>query len=232
MKTFLSKIIKLKSGCWEWTGNKNKKGAPRIFANGKVNEVVRFSWQYFVGEIENGLCVTHKCNSRYCINPEHLTLRRKKIPREERFYNSIEIPSNKNLCWLWKKNVDKDGYGRIDNIRSNRYSYELHKGEIPEGLCVCHTCDNPPCCNPDHLWIGTVGDNTRDMVRKGRRPNHFPPSLPGILNPKAKLTEDNIKQIRQKHKAGMNYYDLAKLYNVTDCMIGKIVRYECWKHII
>jgi len=75
-------------------------------------------------------------------------------------------------CWVWQEHTDRDGYGlfwrNAKRYRVHRLMYELHNGESPGTLNVCHDCDNPPCCNPAHLWLGTNGDNTRDAMRKGR----------------------------------------------------------------
>lgn len=77
-------------------------------------------------------------------------------------------------CWIWSLAKDKDGYGVAHkgkkNIRAHRISYEAFIGQIPEDMGVLHKCDNPSCCNPQHLFLGTNQDNMNDMVSKGRKP--------------------------------------------------------------
>jgi len=81
-----------------------------------------------------------------------------------------------DTCWLWVGNIHKRGYGQFKlkgkKVGAHRVSYELFKGPIPKGLCVCHTCDVRHCVNPDHLWLGTQKENIRDMYSKGRESNH------------------------------------------------------------
>ena len=77
-----------------------------------------------------------------------------------------------NSCWEWQKSLTKSGYGRFavhpKTYRAHIVSHLLLKGEIPEGKFVCHSCDNPKCVNPEHLWLGSAKENTRDMINKGR----------------------------------------------------------------
>ena len=87
----------------------------------------------------------------------------------ERFNQKI---NKTNTCWLWTGAQNSKGYGAMSYngkvINAHRLSYLLHKGEIPDKLIVCHTCDTPRCVNPDHLWLGTHTDNNHDMIKKNR----------------------------------------------------------------
>jgi len=96
------------------------------------------------------------------------------VKTREEMYHSSYNKLGKNECWPWIRNLDKNGYGKLGfknfhTDRAHRFGWELfHKKPIPHGMLVCHTCDNPPCQNPAHLFIGTNMDNMQDKVRKGR----------------------------------------------------------------
>lgn len=97
-------------------------------------------------------------------------------------------------CWLWLGSVDRKGYGRLmprhaESCKAHRYSYALHRGPIPVNAVILHTCDVPGCVNPAHLRAGSVADNTRDMVSKGR---HRRPLKDGICRRGHLLTPDNL----------------------------------------
>ncbi len=110
--------------------------------------------------------------SQYC-GQHKFTLRDKYLQRV------IEVGPTE--CWRWRGATSDAGYGQISNyhgrrVMAHRVAWELYKGPIPKGLWVLHRCDNPPCTNPCHLWLGTNQDNIRDMDEKGRRPhgdNHW-----------------------------------------------------------
>jgi hypothetical protein len=89
---------------------------------------------------------------------------------EERFLARVQKGDG---CWEWQSSRARFGHGLFyvdqTNVPAHRYAYRMWVGPIPLGMCVCHSCDNPPCVNPAHLWLGTQRDNVADMVRKGRQ---------------------------------------------------------------
>jgi ribosome-binding protein aMBF1 (putative translation factor) len=105
-------------------------------------------------------------------------------------------------------------------------------GEIPDGLCVLHKCDNPACVRPDHLFLGTTQDNTADMIKKGRR---YPSNLldtSGEHNGNHKLTSADVIAIRERYaKGGITQSDLAKTYKVDSSVVTSVVNYKTWKNV-
>ena len=133
-------------------------------------------------------------------------------------------------CWEWNAYKNSDGYGVIWIIervqKAHRVAYQLYVGEIPEGMCVCHRCDNPSCVNPEHLFLGTNADNVRDRDNKGRDANRC-----GEKNGRAKLTEAQVVEIRERMGGGERGVDLARQFGVTRDEILKIFRRISWASI-
>ena len=114
------------------------------------------------------------------------------------------------------------------NVRASRISWELHRGPVPEGLWLLHHCDNPPCVNPDHLFLGTPADNSADRDRKGRR-NPLIGSA-GEDHPRARLTEEQVRAIRAEYDAeGTTHQKLADRYGVSRTTITMILTGVNWK---
>lgn len=132
-------------------------------------------------------------------------------------------------CWLWTATKNEDGYGqfKLDGQmrRAHKVSYELFVGPIPEGLDVLHKCDNRGCVNPNHLEVGTHGDNMRQMAERGR-------SAKGEGHGSAKLTEDQVLEIRGRYAAGgVSQRALAAEYGVSHTTIRRVVSNKNWTHI-
>ncbi len=130
-------------------------------------------------------------------------------------------------CWLYEGVILRHGYGQITicgkRWSTHRYSYSIHKGEIPAGLCVLHKCDNKKCVKPAHLFLGTPLDNTRDMIKKGR--SRFPK---GEENGHAKLTDDDVRKIRNDDRT---YSVISKEYGVCKAVICEVRSRKLWKHV-
>lgn len=138
-----------------------------------------------------------------------------------RFHNSY-TKNPETGCWDWKLSLSPDGYGRcfFNNVkvRAHRLSYELHYGSFPRHLLVCHKCDNPSCVNPEHLFLGDVKDNMADKRVKGRSKG----INKGVLNAMAKLSDDDVYEIRKLLAIGMNQYEIAKIFQVNQSHISRI----------
>jgi len=169
---------------------------------------------------------------------------------QKRFWSHVDKCNHNALCtqccWNWNGSNAK-GYGSFHlkksgvrvTWRANRVSWIYAHGEIPEGLWVLHTCDNPACVNPSHLWLGTPDDNQKDSMQKGRRPmgdNHglrlHPESLRyGEDNPAAKLTAIDVQMIRIRHQEGWTQEKIATHFKTSRQNVGHIIHGDSWKHL-
>lgn len=147
-----------------------------------------------------------------------------------RFWAKVDKTSSPTGCWLYMGGRDKWGYGDLSyrgkHIQGHRLSWRLLRGE-PGTLDVLHKCHNPPCCNPDHLYLGTDADNTRDRVEAKR--HAF-----GSKNPRAKLNEEKVSIIRREYRyenRRSNSAELAERFGVRQSMIQAVVARRNWKHI-
>lgn len=143
----------------------------------------------------------------------------------QRFWSKVDKSGD---CWAWTAAKLNNGYGQF-KVRSykvvtaHRLSYEMANGPINDGLFVCHTCDNPSCVNPDHLFLGTPKDNAQDMVSKGRGKAGGP--FIGSANGNATLNETAVEEIRS---LPLSYRALAKQFGVSKSQIARIKTGFAW----
>ena len=187
-------------------------------------------YQSFIGPVPDNFRVIHSCGNKLCLNHKHMFLVAHGVtmlqdPTKVFWANVKRVNSG---CLEWTGGLTDKGYGAVTlmgEISAHRLSYRLHFGDIPDGLLVCHKCDNPPCCDPDHLFLGTHLDNARDCSSKGRWNDRR-----GEKNGKAILTADQVLDIRKKLADGLSQRTLARLYQVKPPVIYKIAHRISWLH--
>ncbi len=186
-----------------------------------------------------------KGRGRFCGNDCYHTASR--VPIADRFWSHVNkdgpIPEHRpdlGPCWIWLGGVNNGygaaNYGKGKPVYAHRLSWELHFGPIPDGLRVLHHCDNRACVNAPngHLFLGTLQDNSDDMIAKGRHAmqQHPERALKGSQNSNAKLTEKDVLVIRTRYAAGgITQPALAVEYGVSAPVITNIINRKSWRHI-
>jgi len=144
---------------------------------------------------------------------------------EERFWDKVAL-SGRGGCWEWAGWTNLRGYGQMaisgHIVLAHRLSFEMCNGRIPSGLCVLHKCDNPPCVNPEHLFLGTRADNVADKKAKGRC------SRLG----RRKLRPEDVFAVRSLLESGLTLEKIASIFGVQKACIHKIKAGKTWGHLI
>lgn len=142
-----------------------------------------------------------------------------------RFWSKVSVQPDG--CWNWTAAKHNYGYGHFsiggEIKKAHKLSYQHFKGEIADGLCVCHKCDNPSCVNPSHLWLGTHAENMDDRDAKGRNVNHV-----GETHGNSKLTEQDVRAIRADTRT---YREIGADYGIVKSQVGFIKRRIQWAHL-
>lgn len=152
----------------------------------------------------------------------------KQTTPEDVFWSHVAIGAD-DQCWLWTGGCDSSGYGTKNwngnTISAHRLAWQLKNGAIPVGLKVLHTCDNPKCCNPKHLWIGTDKDNAVDRMLKGRNRKQS-----GEESSFHKLTFAQVKAIREQYTSGETTIKRLSLeYHISETQVGRIIHNVSWR---
>ncbi len=167
-------------------------------------------------------------------------------PLADRFWEKVQRENPRwPWCWVWTgctPQGPRAGYGVIEHhrvaVRAHRVSWELAFGPIPQGMNVCHRCDNPRCVNPSHLFLGTQADNMADAARKNRMRSWATTATPqqrkklgrpGELSASAKITRNDVALIRARHAAGDRQVDIAADYGITQTQVSRIVLHHAWR---
>ncbi len=186
----------------------------------------------------------HFCRQRCQFDWRHVNLRGENAPnyidgrssmRRPRFKNTAENVSrffkrsDPDSCWEWFGYRHRQGYGRFGLngkfVLAHRHVYEQAFGKIPKGMSVCHSCDNPPCVNPNHLFLGTHQENMHDAATKRR-------FVHGAKSPLAKLTDEKVRLIRSLYMAGgISQRKIAKMFGVSSSGIARIISRKLWSHV-
>ncbi len=165
----------------------------------------------------------------------------------ERHQSHVDRSGGPESCWPWMAQR-KEGYGVVYGRRDGRWRWVGYAHQfavafdspIPDGQCVLHRCDNPPCCNPAHLFLGTQVENIHDMCRKGRDrhlrgrenyPGMHPEHAQGERNGNAKLTAEKVAEIRRRAAAGETKAALSREFGVSDVHVGCIVSGKAWRAV-
>jgi hypothetical protein len=216
--------------CWNWTGARNSvNGSLLIRCGQKCYIAKKISLQIANKTVTKR--VGYICQNAMCVNPDHLV-----SGDIERFWSKVIKLSNR--CWEWigqtRGSGPKQQYGVI-HLRgdgknkyasAHKFSWELHMGrKVPKPMVVCHKCDNTRCVNPDHLFIGSTLDNNQDRHQKDR-------DAKGEKHGRAKITEINVIEARERYSKGESIASLARVFNVSWGIIEQAVKRKTWKHVL
>jgi len=239
---FWSKIDKKgDDDCWNWLGYTNKRSTGFYFATDySIINIRHIIYYLYYGNTAKGMPIGRRCDNDLCCNPKHLYVKNKDLAKDwniddkltKRFWKKANI-LDENSCWEWKAGLDSKGYGSFGinykSIRAPRVAYMILYGKysIPEGMSVCHACDNRKCVNPSHLFIGSNYDNVQDRHTKGRDG-----SAKGQNHGRSKLTNENVYYIRESFSNGLKTRkELCDMFSMSIGMIKNIINGNYWKSV-
>lgn len=217
---FWSKVEK-GDGCWLWVGGRAD-GYGVFCHSGTRAPAHHMAWLLTHGALP-GERLIHTCENNLCVRPDHLY----RSTPEARFWEHVER-GGVDECWAWN-GAYRGVYGKFKvgvarQVLAHRFAWELVNGRNPDGLVIRHACDNPPCCNPAHLLVGTYKDNMQDAVARGR-------IAKGERAGAARLVAADIPRIRERLASGDYQRDIASDYGIAQASVWAIKAGKNWSHI-
>lgn len=228
LQRIMSKVEQTDKGCWVWKGAKSSGKVPTMSNGTKLVGVRRWLYEHHRGPLEKYTQLFSTCSTPNCVNPEHLRIR-VDISVEARFW--LQVRGSESGCWEWHGGTTAGGYGHFRNadtgktVYTHRWVYEQYVGPIPKGYDVCHICDNPVCVNPNHLFAATPKENMWDRDRKKRDKVSRGYPAPS----RAKLTLEQVKELRDRYDKGESCSALAKQYGIHYNTAWSVVTNKHWK---
>lgn len=223
-------------GCWIWNKGKFSDGRGAVYIGGNSKAANKVAYEILIDDIPNGSILANICGHNSCINPDHFEV----ITRSDAYYNHqgnrtpeeyiqnrVDIDHNTG-CWNWNGSMFLHGYGsakyRGAQEAAHRLSYKTFIDAIPDGMFVCHSCDNKACVNPEHLWIGTAADNSRDMVEKGR--SVVPRSVfkTGVRAVGAMYSDEHVRSLKifNRDNPEVTARELGDIFGMKRATVSKI----------
>lgn len=222
--------------CWLWLGTVDRRNRVGDYPLFKMGGVIRpawiIAWEVVNGPIPPGFLGDRRCENSLCVNPAHRVIASEVDYFWSKAADGRTIVPDLGPCREWTGTINVYGYGKSFKngkiVGAHRRAWELTFGAIPDGLCVCHKCDNPPCVNPKHLFLGTKRDNYRDMMTKGRYGSCV---ALGSKHTGSKLHETDIPKIRSMAASGVTQQKIADHFGITNSRVCHILQGKAWKHV-
>jgi len=225
-----------------WRGPHLADGTPQANLRSRPQRIrlraAHVAWD-LLADNPRGTLLVRTCDAVACVAPEHhRVMSRRELPvfspavRERQFWSRVDT-SRPADCWVWPTGKDRYGkpkYGRTSlhgvMMGAHRAAWTLTHGEIPSGMLVCHRCDNPPCINPAHLFLGTPQDNSSDMAAKGRA---FAGT--GLSSPHSVLTSDQVSHVRRLYHGGVSAREVGELLGIDTMTAWKAAVGETYRDV-
>ena len=216
-------IVGKENRCWEWIGATSE-GYGVIGINGKNKQVRRVLFELNIKKIPQKECLRSLCKNKKCVNPEH------HIISIDLMFSYIN-KNAENSCWEWTRCLSNKGYA-VFNVKNkmilvHRFMYEKFKNKISNKMSVCHSCDNPKCVNPEHLFLGTHKENIIDCIKKGRDKK-----ARGERQRKCSISEKTAIEIKTKFKEGKTIKEIYHLFDCSYQTVWNICKNRSWKYLV